>query len=212
PSISVTTSYNLAYRHTASGCISAKVPVQAIISKPNYIKKYTLRAGTTNENTVKTGTASQSYKDFNYFDGLGRPSQNVRKQGSVSGWDIVTPVIYDAWGRQAREYLPYAQNYGTSSGSYQNDAQTHHSSYYNAHYGSSYGYSEKEFETSPLNRVRKQAAPGGWFLGSRREIEYAERRSTSADSVRVWTVNSSGLPVTSSAYGIGMLWVKTVTD
>src|SRR5690554_2605468 len=114
PSISVTTTYQLAYRHTASGCITAKVPVRAVISDPNFVKKYSPRTGTTSESTAMTGTSAQSYKDFSYFDGLGRPIQTVRKQGSVSGWDIVTPLAYDSAGRQAKEYLPYARNYGAT--------------------------------------------------------------------------------------------------
>src|SRR5690606_17948875 len=69
PVLYSTTTYYLAYRYTASGCISARVPVQAIISDPNYVRKYTPRVATTSESLVKTGTALQSFKDFSYFDG-----------------------------------------------------------------------------------------------------------------------------------------------
>jgi YD repeat-containing protein len=213
PSLSATTTYYLAYQHTGSGCLTPKVPVRAVISDRNYVKKYTAREATTSEATVRDGTAAQSYKDFTYYDGLGRPMQNDLKQASVSGWDIITPIAYDSVGRQAREYLPYARSNGTGSGAYQETALQDHSSYYSQHYADTYGYSEKQFEPSPLNRVGKQAAPGNaWKLGSGRETEYAERPNTAGDEVRIWTVNSSGLPVTSAAYAAGALWVKTVTD
>src|SRR5690606_458693 len=98
-------------------------------------------------------------------------------------------------------------------GGYQAGAPAHHSAYYSTRYADAHGYSEKQFEPSPLNRVNKQAAPGiAWKLGSGKEIKYDERPNTTADAVRIWTVDAKGLPVTSSAYGAGTLWVKTVTD
>nr|WP_295863622.1 DUF6443 domain-containing protein [uncultured Chitinophaga sp.] len=36
-----------------------------------------------------------------YFDGLGRPLQTVAKGMGGTGNDMVTPVVYDAFGREA---------------------------------------------------------------------------------------------------------------
>src|SRR6202000_314222 len=51
-----------------------------------------------------------------YIDGLGRPFQTVDWQASPDKMDIVTPVLYDAFGREALKYLPYrsTENQGAS--------------------------------------------------------------------------------------------------
>jgi hypothetical protein len=43
-----------------------------------------------------------------YIDGLGRPLQTVAVGASPTGADIVQPVEYDAFGRQIKQFLPYA--------------------------------------------------------------------------------------------------------
>ncbi len=92
--------------------------------------------------------------------------------------DIVTPVTYDAYGRQDKEYLPDAR---VSAGLFTDNATviSNLSDYYANAYtedtfqdGSINAYSEKEFEASPLNRVLKQAAPGAdWAMGNDHEME-----------------------------------------
>ncbi|WP_199856435.1 DUF6443 domain-containing protein, partial [Lunatibacter salilacus] len=214
PGLSATTTYYLAYIHTASGCMTPKIPVKAVISDPNFVKKYTARQTGLTETTVKTGTPSQSYKTFTYYDGLGRPKQTVSKQVSVSGKDIITPILYDNYGRQKIDYLPYAGNNGSPPGEYRPSAVSEQNTYYTNLYGPNpAGYAEKAFEPSPLNRVDKQAAQGNaWKMGSGREFKYSRRPNTAADAVRIFTVNSGGLPVTSSAYAANSLWVDIGDD
>ena len=36
-----------------------------------------------------------------YMDGLGRPLQTVQRQASTGGNDIIQPMAYDAYGREA---------------------------------------------------------------------------------------------------------------
>ena len=43
-----------------------------------------------------------------YYDGLGRPNQQIASAQSGTGKNIVTPIEYDAFGRQVKEYLPYS--------------------------------------------------------------------------------------------------------
>ena len=216
PAISSTTTYKLAYKHTSSGCITNKVDVQAIIADHNYVKAYKARTPTTSESTVKTGGNTTSYKQFSYYDGLGRPMQEVRKQASVSGWDLVVPVVYDSYGRQQKDYLPYAKNYGSVSGSFHGSDISDHSSYYSSNFSDSYGYSQKAYEPSPLDRVVKQAAPGyAWRMGSGKETDFEHRPNSVYEEVKIWKVNSSGLPVTNGNYDnypSGALWATSTTD
>jgi len=111
-----------------------------------------------------------------YFDGLGRPVQIVQVKGSPSGKDIVQPIAYDAFGREAVKYLPYAAN--GADGSYKPAAISDQLNFYHPA-GTPYTvsqlqgsiahiptpYSVTAFEPSPLNRVTEQGAPGDpWQL------------------------------------------------
>lgn len=123
-----------------------------------------------------TGDKSKVQTEINYFDGLGRPLQNVNVKASPSGFDIVQPFTYDAFGRKEKQYLPYAGL--TSDGSFKTDALTTGAGldlfYKPAGSGASgtqqpnasglpvipTPYAKTVFEASPLNRVLEQGAPG----------------------------------------------------
>jgi RHS repeat-associated protein len=111
-----------------------------------------------------------------YFDGLGRPVQTIQVQGSPLGKDIVQPVVYDQFGREAVKYLPYTAT-GTD-GSYKTTAIADQSTFYHPS-GTAYTvsqlpggiahiptpYAMTSFEPSPLNRPVEQGAPGdAWQL------------------------------------------------
>lgn len=97
-----------------------------------------------------------------YFDGLGRPIQSVALGAASDGGDVVQPIAYDALGREAKKYLPYAHS--ARDGRYQPTALADQSTFYangnNQHAQDPSPYSETIFEPSPLNRVIKQGAPG----------------------------------------------------
>lgn len=106
-----------------------------------------------------------------YYDGIGRPMQSVSTQGSPLGYDIIQPVVYDSYGRETKKYLPVVTK--THDGWYKPDVIDNTGNYagwaatnaYNNGAGdkiddSSQPYAETVFETSPLNRVLKQGAPG----------------------------------------------------
>ena len=46
-------------------------------------------------------------QQITYYDGLGRPIQSINGQGTPQGKDLLTPLTYDAWGRQSFAYLPF---------------------------------------------------------------------------------------------------------
>jgi RHS repeat-associated protein len=114
--------------------------------------------------------AEKNSQTIQYFDGLGRPIQNVTTQGSPSKSDIVQPVVYDGLGREAVKYLPYVQG---DNGLFKNDFKEQNHPQYasspqalfynqasNLVASSAHPFSETLFEPSPLNRVLKQGAPG----------------------------------------------------
>jgi RHS repeat-associated protein len=100
--------------------------------------------------------------------------------------DLVTPIKYDAYGRQAKEYLPYPD--ASPKGYYRTDAITESENYYLNSYPGELSfstpnpYSEKVFEASPINRVLAQAAPGeSWVSGSGHEIRFDYQTNSDTD-------------------------------
>jgi RHS repeat-associated protein len=146
----------------------------------NYIKTTTYKVETT---VVPTPSNVQKTENITYYDGLGRPIQKVAHQQSASGKDIVSPIEYDGFGRNAKEYLPYVNQNTPSLDFIPTAVSTDVGSYYlntnpnvtgNPNFETTNNpYSQKEFEASPLDRLTKQAAPGDpWSMGSGHEIKY----------------------------------------
>ncbi|MFD0766139.1 DUF6443 domain-containing protein [Mucilaginibacter lutimaris] len=141
-----------------------------------------------------------------YFDGLGRPFQKVQVQGSPLGKDIVQPVIYDQFGREAVKYQPYASS--GNDGSYKANAITDQLNFYHPP-GTAFAitqlpgniahiptpYSQTAFEASPLSRVLEQGAPGdAWQLtGASNESGVPSGHTVKLD----YTTNNTISPVTS---------------
>ncbi|SHF75305.1 DUF6443 domain-containing protein [Flavobacterium defluvii] len=159
---------------TSTDCASLAAPSQ----DQNYVITKTYKQAS---QTVYTALdANKAKVDITYFDGLGRPIQKNGNQQSNTGKDIITPIEYDIYGRQIKEYLPYkSEGYNMA---FETAAVSNLTSYYGtpnstkngnpALEATNYPYSEKSLENSPLNRVSKQAAPGNdWRLGLGHEIK-----------------------------------------
>ena len=143
---------------------------------------------------------------------------------SVSGKDLVAPVVYDAFGREQFKYLPYVQQSGnTSDGKFKTDPFNAQKAFYQntglapGAQGENVYYSSVDYEASPLNRVLKSYAPGNSWAkndpatierGGNRPTEARYQINTLADSVRIWDF-SGGLiiPVSGAGkiYGAGQL-------
>ena len=134
-----------------------------------------------------------------YIDGLGRPMQKVTVGLSPLGHDIVQPIVYDEFGREQNQYLPYVTQEvkGTYRvGAIDPDIYTNSSQYnfYQTATNTAHDaqpFSEKIFEPSPLNRVTEQYGPGqDWRVNSKR-TQLSYEISTAADHVISWKVDPS---------------------
>ncbi|MGV7106198.1 DUF6443 domain-containing protein [Flavobacterium sp. U410] len=192
------------------------IPVLALgqSQDQNYIKTTNYKQATTTP--ISTPDIDEAAVQVTYYDGLGRPVQQIAHKQSNSGKDIVTHLEYDAFGRQTKEYLPYANS--TPSLNYI-DATTVNSnlnSFYTSYNGGTTNpFSEKELELSPLDRVLKQAAPGNdWALGSGKEIKF-DYQTNIANEVKhlkataTWDV-SLGVLTDNGYYSANELY-KTIT-
>ena len=151
-------------------------------SNENYVFTQVFQTETTTGNVSYT---KDVIEQITYFDGLGRPMQQIGiGQSPTGGKDIVTHIAYDSIGRQDKDYLPYVPSSTGANGLYKTDALTATNGFYfSAKYDNTTNpYSQKQFEASPLNRVLQQAAPGNvWALGSGHEIKFDYGTNTATE-------------------------------
>jgi len=204
--------------------------VQPGTSSQNFVRSYSPSQKATTETALETLPLEEQGVTLQYFDGLGRPLQTVAVAASPTKTDIVTPVGYDALGREHRKYLPYAATTGdgryhphnlSTTVTYRTSEQFGFYSPGNAQADvpdSEYPYAETVFENSPLNRVTQQGAPGlEWqpadapttTTGHTVRMVYG---TNMANSVVLWGVDANGNLVNQGYYLAGKLSLTTVRD
>ena len=170
-------------------------------------------------NWIKTRTAisetGTTITDITYSNGLGLPSQTTNVRASVNGYNIVTPIVYDALLRSdATAYLPFEATYYSDEEELPNStAISEQRNYYEERYSSDYerSFTEKVYEASPLGRVRKQALPG--YMKDY-EVLYTEfdYRTNDTDEVRWLAVGVDGELVCEGCHDAGTLSCTVTTD
>ena len=105
-------------------------------------------------NWIKTRTAisetGTAITDITYYNGLGLPSQTANVRASVNGYNIVTPIVYDALLRSdATAYLPYEATYSDETELPNSTAVSEQQTFYEERYGYDYerSFTEKIYET-----------------------------------------------------------------
>ena len=129
------------------------------------------------EETQETNAAKKQLETVAYYDGLGRPKQNIGVKTSPKGRDVVTHIEYDEFGRQAKDFLPIPQS-GTQAGKIYDSPLSNASSIY----GNEKIFSEKILENSPLNRLLGQIHQGNDWQNHPVRIEY--EANTVSDRVK----------------------------
>jgi len=158
----------------------------------------------------------QATTTVTYYDGLGRPMQKRAFKQSPMGTDIVTPMEYDVFGRQEKEYLPYA---GGATLNYDPNAIGDALLFYDSPdpllidiAPAANPYAMKQFDPSPLNTILRQASPGNsWAMDSGHEIKY-EYYGNVDDEVKLFkvSVTDGSLSQDNGSYGKNLLY-KTIT-
>ncbi|WP_425571085.1 DUF6443 domain-containing protein [Olivibacter ginsenosidimutans] len=167
------TTYTITAHNAAGNAITtvsfAVVQASILSSNRNYIHTTTYLQAFTSVPGAPTTT--QAMQDVTYYDGLGRPEQEISvKAAPGAAKDMVVPHAYDAFGREDKKYLPYATATG-AGGAYKTSSVTAQATYYNS--GSNYGtvtipavsgvtpsFAKTVYEASPLERVLEEGAPG----------------------------------------------------
>ncbi len=136
---------------------------QTPTSTQNYVLQTLVKVpGKTNSAQLFGLSVADANRTMSYFDGLGRPLQNIQWQASPLLKDLVQFNEYDALGRETVKYLPYVST--NNNGSYNNNALTAQTQYYTSPpvgiVSINTPYAVTNFEASPLNRILEQGAPG----------------------------------------------------
>ncbi|WKL47610.1 DUF6443 domain-containing protein [Flavobacterium pectinovorum] len=140
---------------------------------------------------VEFPALDQVQNNITYFDGLGRPMQQISSRQSSLGTDIITHIGYDDYGRQVQEYLPFKSQ--GSAMEYEENAKDNTVNFYNneKYENTSNPFSQKQLEASPLSRIIKQAAPGtSWAMDSGHEIKL-EYKTNTADEVKLYQATTT---------------------
>ena len=159
-----------------------------------------------------------------YFDGLGRPIQNVVTKGSASQKDIITGIEYDSYGREVKKYLPYADQISTTYGGFKDRWNIDQGNFYlgiqpNVDVDNN-PYSISVPESSPLNRVLAQGSPGAtWqptvgnpYDPSSHVTQFQYLINKPEDNVRIFNVDPTGTISSPGYYSAGLLTLKISTD
>ncbi len=126
-----------------AGLLCPSIPAFPQSAGMNYVRTRTMRSA--------DGTIYMD--DIQYYDGLGRPVQLVRKGFTPQGNDLASQTDYDDAGRVWREWLPapFPSGGGYKEG-FAANATTEH--------GDGCPYAETAYEQSPLDRAVKRTGPG----------------------------------------------------
>jgi len=198
----------------------------------NYVRTFVPRTAQTSAARVALAPVDSVSHSTQYLDGLGRPVQSVQWQASPQRRDLVQPQAYDGWGREPRQYLPYAADTaGTKRLGYHTQPLATQQGFYaslpvtgpvpltdptRGVVRTSVGYSESLFEASPLNRVVAQGASGeSWQLSGGHAQQRLERANIRSDSVLRFApdYNPQSLdPGYQGYYAAGELWGTQTMD
>ena len=182
----------------------------------NFVRSRTItKSGVTDTVTADGLTSAfDAHQTTAYYDGLGRELETVDKQNTPSQGDLVTPVFYDGFGRQAQQYLPYSDGLGV--GTFRGNANTAQPQFYNTYFNNTenYYYSNTTFEPSPFNRPTLVTPPGNSWTGGGIGTSAGYLTNTLNDSVRLWSVTygETDWPTSAQAYAPGTLTVDQTTD
>lgn len=194
---------------TMPGAYGSSIPV-------NYLRTREAVAPISNLSLFNAAGHTQVKEATQYIDGLGRPLQTVIKQASPLLKDMVSPVLYDAFGREQYKYLPYISS--ESNGAFKTNPFTEQAGFIGTQYsGESIYYGETRYEASPLNRVNKILSPGNSWGGSNKGTGMSYLVNDAGDAVRLWRVTnnsltysnndvSTNIPVSSTVYAAGTLY------
>lgn len=138
----------------------------------NYIKSTIYTQATTKQDNTIGKTKSQVV----YYDGIGRPIQEIAIGISPNQKSVIKHIEYDLSVGKTKDYLNYSIS--TNSPDFNNNAKTEILKYYKtSEYDNTENpYSEILYEKSALKRIEKTASPGNdWNINTNNVVQFKYR-------------------------------------
>jgi RHS repeat-associated protein len=222
--------------YTAAGYTQPRqLPSPYLVMNPvNYVRTWdAVMPETVPNNITNSATPDKFILSTQYIDGLGRPLEGVVKQGSLDtknniNVDMISPVLYDEFGREQFKYLPFASTATDATkadGSFKLNPFQQQATFYSdntngpvKNQAETYYYAQTQFEPLPLGRVTKTLPPGNNWIGTNRGSDQKYWYNTPADAVRIWNVTNSstlgtfGSYASTATYGAGLLYKNVTVD
>jgi RHS repeat-associated protein len=176
----------------------------------NYVRTYSPQQETTNSALVTLANQASipCVANTNYFDGLNKPFQSIRRYSSPFGFgrDMVQQYTYDMAGRQDFQYLPYPD--GSTTGKLKLSVKSNTHTYFNAKYQGYKPYDKITYENNERGRVLQVLGAGGLT----NKTYFYQPYLNSKGSVIRWTVgnNNNSQPVNNGNFADADLFRTTV--
>lgn len=180
----------------------------------NYITTYTpLASGVLQDQMDKQPFLVREHDD--YYDGLGRLIQSNDKKQSPQYADLVQIHEFDNLGREAKQYLPFAETGNEEPDGFYSSAVGDQTNFFSQQKGVAhtiYPFSQTGYDNSPLNRVVEQSAPGtSWVLGGGHTVQTTYRANGANEILRFQNINNQW-DASNSWYPAGTLYATDVKD
>ncbi len=191
------------------------LPVKYTGDLISYIRTWEPSKKITDPATVTlTQDVAQVKQSTTYYDGLGRPLQEVMRGITPTGIDLVKPHVYDGQGREAYRYLPFASSNNMYPGTFRNNAFADQAVFMQGVYpNESVFYSHEQFEPSPLGRSTLSMGAGNSWAGSQKGTG-TQYLLNAANEVVKWNIglNAGDYPQNAGTYAAGALNMEISTD
>ena len=176
-------------------------------------KNYLLSIYPISEVTATNGlSADTAIEEVTYYDGIGRPTEEIKRGFGSSYNDIITFHQYDALGREHINMLP---SVGDGTGAYV--GLDSYMSKAVSLYGDSVPFSTIDFEESQLSRPLSEMGPGVNWQTADKGVDYQYSANTASGEMSCWhfivsgTRNNHSL-VRVGSYGANQLQVTKMID
>jgi RHS repeat-associated protein len=126
---------------------------------------------------------------------------------------MVSPVIYDEFGREQLKYLPYTSP--GNDGSFKMNPFIEQAQFCTRQYpGEQFFFGQTYYDGSPLNQVQATAAPGNSWVEEGNTVNIDYLVNTTDDDVVIWNIgyDNGDVPVSAGSYKPGSLFVTVTTD
>ncbi|ULQ52152.1 DUF6443 domain-containing protein [Flavihumibacter fluvii] len=218
--LSATKYFRRITRHAVLGDLYSNTIKIAVVSlnweDKNYVRENTiLISGVYNFNSVDVLPIGDRIQTTRYMDGMGRVVQQIGREmasPAVDGgtWgDIVSFNVYDNYGREMTQYLPYTST--TTIGKIKNNPATDQQQYYSTNFSETNAFNTVTDDNSPLKRVLNVKESGTvWSAGTGVTNQYLVN-STTTDDVKMFkaTYVAGAAPNYLGSYPDGALF-KTI--